>query len=604
MIELFHYIRNSFLRKAPAERISSREGQPSTPANLRNLFPFFKRHLRQFLVGAGLVLITTALSFPPPLITRYLIDNVILQKRLDQLAVVILLLVSVKGLSMVIGPLQDFYFTRFGQDVLVDLQSDLVDHTLKLPKSFFDEQQTGYLVSRLVSDIQGLRWFFSGTPVYLINNLIRFIGGICFLVYLEWRLALIVLVLLPLMALVVRFFSSRLRILSLNGMENQGRLTQRIQEALSGSSLIKSFSTEEREKGRVTVELNNVRQISLEQVGLNGLASLVIGVLPDIAGAAVMVLGVIWIVQGNWTLGSLLAFQGYMGYVFGPATALANANFQLQTALAALKRVSAIYDILPEEENQGILIEKLKGEIEFRHVSFSYNGTDEVLQDISFKIAAGEQVAIVGPSGVGKTTLISLLLRFYKPTSGEVYVDGLPASDYELKCLRRRLGYVSQNTFLLTGTIGDNLRYGNPDATQEEVEKAATAAGIHDFIESLPEGYGALVGERGVNLSEGQKQRLAIARALIKDPDIIILDEPTSSLDSITEKSIFDALPKIVQNKTVFIVAHRLATAQRAQRILVLNAHRIEAIGTHQELLETCEFYRTLVSSQTNFETA
>jgi len=490
---------------------------------------------------------------------------------------------------------------RFGQDVLVDMQSDLIDHTLKLPKSFFDEQQTGYLVSRLVGDIQGLRWFFSGTPVYLISNAIRFIGGIGFLFYLEWRLALFVMVLLPLMVLVVIFFSTRMRILSLNGMENQGRLMQRIQETLSGSSLIKSFSTEEREKGRVSTELNNVRQISLEQVSLGGLASVVISAMPDFATAAVLVFGAIWIIQGTWTLGSLLAFQGYLGYVFGPATALANANFQLQSALAALKRVSAIYDILPEEDSQGIAVSKLKGEIEFRNVTFSYDGMDEALQNISFKVSAGEQVAIVGPSGVGKTTLISLLLRFYKPTSGEILIDGRPARDYDLKSLRRRLGYVSQNTFLLTGTIADNLRYGNPDATQDEVEMAAVAAGIHDFIKGLPEGYAALVGERGVNLSEGQKQRVAIARVLIKKPDIMILDEPTSSLDSITEKSIFDALPNMLQNKTVFIVAHRLATAQRAQRILVLNDHRIVAVGSHLELLESCEFYRELVSSQANF---
>ena len=226
MFELIHFIKNGFTRKAPVERIAAKTGSNSTPASLRNLFPFFKRHIHKFAAGACVVLLTTTLAFPPPLITRYLIDNVISQKNLDQLAVTILLLVAVKGLALVLGPLEDFYFMRFGQDVLVDMQSDLIDHTLKLPKSFFDEQQTGYLVSRLVGDIQGLRWFFSGTPVYLISNAIRFIGGIGFLFYLEWRLALFVMVLLPLMVLVVIFFSTRMRILSLNGMENQGRLMQ------------------------------------------------------------------------------------------------------------------------------------------------------------------------------------------------------------------------------------------------------------------------------------------------------------------------------------------------------------------------------------------
>jgi ABC-type multidrug transport system fused ATPase/permease subunit len=206
-------------------------------------------------------------------------------------------------------------------------------------------------------------------------------------------------------------------------------------------------------------------------------------------------------------------------------------------------------------------------------------------------------VAIVGPSGVGKTTLVSLLLHFYRPTAGEIRFDGRPASVYEVGSLRRRIGYVSQSTLLLSGTIMDNLRYGNPDADQEQVIQAARVAGIHDTIAGLPEGYDAPVGERGVNLSEGQKQRLAIARALIKDPDILVLDEPTSALDSLVERSILDALPALVQDKTLFVVAHRLSTAQRADRILVLNEKRLVAMGTHQELLETDEYYRSLVTN-------
>ena len=273
-------------------------------------------------------------------------------------------------------------------------------------------------------------------------------------------------------------------------------------------------------------------------------------------------------------------------------------NLQFQGARASLERVSAIYDTIPEETGVGIPLEHLSGEVEFRDVCFSYGSNEPVLQNISFSAQPRQHIAIVGPSGVGKTTLISLLLRFYKPTSGEVFFDNRPASDYELASLRQRIGYVSQGTLLLSGTILENLVYGNPGTNQEQVEQASRAAGIHDFIASLPEDYSTQVGEKGVRLSEGQKQRLAIARALIKEPDILILDEPTSALDSIVEHSIFEALPALVQDKTLFIVAHRMSTIQDSDSIIVLNENRLVAIGTHESLMANSEFYQELVAKQ------
>jgi ABC-type multidrug transport system fused ATPase/permease subunit len=311
-----------------------------------------------------------------------------------------------------------------------------------------------------------------------------------------------------------------------------------------------------------------------------------------------MVAGALLVIGGHWTLGSLTAFQSYVGYVYSPAQFLANINLQFQGARASLERVSAIYDTVPEETGVGIPVKHLTGEVEFRDVSFSYGNKETVLQNISFRVRPKQHVAIVGPSGVGKTTLISLLLRFYKPTSGEVLFDNRPAADYELASLRQRIGYVSQSTLLLSGTILENLVYGNPGASQEQVERASRAAGIHDFFASLPEGYATQVGEKGVRLSEGQKQRLAIARALIKEPDILILDEPTSALDSIVERSIFDALPAVVRDMTLFVVAHRLSTIQNSDCILVLNESRLVATGTHASLLANAEFYRELVSKQ------
>ncbi len=598
MIEWWNYLKQGLSRQPPPDRIE--ESQSSARSNLENLRPFFLRHWHKALIGGVLVLFTTLLSFPQPLITRYLIDHVILGRQLGQLALVVILLAAVKGFSMLGGLLQNLYFTRFQQDALLDLQSDLVNHTLRLPKTFFDEQQTGYLMSRLGSDVHGLSWFFSGTLVYLASNLFRFVGGVIFLFYLEWRLALATLILLPVMVVAVRFFAARLRSLSMHSMERQGRFWERIQEALSASTLIKSFSAETREGERVADELKQVRQISFESTAVNALANIIIGVMPDLGRAVTLVVGAYWIIQGNWTLGSLLAFQSYLGYVFGPASSLADANIQLQSALASLKRVSALYDIVPEESETGREVDHLEGSVEYRKVCFSYNKREQVLQDISFNIKPGEHVAVVGPSGVGKTTLISLLLRFYKPTTGEIFMDGRPVEEFKLDSLRRRIGYVSQSAFVLSGTILDNLRYGSQEASLEQVERAARVADIHEFIAGLPHGYLTEVNERGVNFSEGQKQRLSIARALVKNPDILILDEPTASVDSITEESIFDSLPAVVKNKTLFVVAHRLATVRKSDRILVLNQHCLEASGTHQELLANCDFYRELVASQAN----
>jgi ATP-binding cassette, subfamily B, bacterial len=246
-------------------------------------------------------------------------------------------------------------------------------------------------------------------------------------------------------------------------------------------------------------------------------------------------------------------------------------------------------------------VDRLKGEVVFRNVSFSYGGKEPVLENVSWHIRPREQVAIVGPSGVGKTTLLSLLLRFYKPTAGEVYFDGLPTSDLDLGSLRRRFGYVAQNTTLLAGTILENIRYGNPEATEEQVLHVAGIAGIHDFISSLPQGYDSLIGERGVNLSEGQKQRISIARALIRDPDILILDEPTSALDSLTEKSIFQSFGSLLKDKTIFVVAHRLSTVQEADQIALLNEKRLVSIGTHESLLASDHYYQSLALHQRTY---
>ena len=583
----------------PEDRIAGREGYSGIKANLKNLRPYVGRHWRKGALGLLLILFTSLLGFPQPLITRYIVDDVILSRRIELLVGAILLLIGIVLAERLMRLLENFYFARFEQRITLDIQHDLVEHVLRFPKSFFDDTQTGYLMARLSSDVEGLRWFFSSTIVYIVSNLVRCLGGIVLLFYLEWRLALVVLIIFPGVVLCMRYFSTKIHILSHQGFEQEAQVSSRLQESLSSVSLIKAFASEASAVGRLMSELRKAFHISLERTTVSSVADLAITAMPGITRVIVLAFGAYWVIKDQWTLGSLLAFLAYLGYVFGPAQFLATANLQLQEALAALQRVATLFDIVPEENlGVGQPVDRLTGEIEFKNVSFSYDAREPVLKDVSLLVEPGEQVAIVGPSGVGKTTLLSLILRFYRPTAGEILFDGRPASAYEVGSLRQRIGYVSQSTRLISGSIMENLCYGNPEASEEQVVRATKAAGIHQFISGLPEGYGTKLGEDGVNLSEGQKQRLSIARALIKDPDILVLDEPTSALDSKTEVSIFQSLPSLIQGKTLFVVSSRLPTIVDSDRVLLLNENRLVAIGTHQSLSETNDYYRSLVVEQ------
>jgi ABC-type multidrug transport system fused ATPase/permease subunit len=436
--------------------------------------------------------------------------------------------------------------------------------------------------------------------VHIAENILRLAGGACLLVYLQWRLAGIALLIIPGILLLMRYFSSKVHTLSHHSMEGNAGVIGELQESLSAAPLIKAFCTEDRTVRRLISRVRAAFRIALEQETVTSAAGLAVDSMPGMARVATLAIGAYWVIRGEWSLGSLLAFQAYLGYVFGPAQFLATANLQLQNALASLERIGAIFDAQPEERDTGAgrAAERLKGGIGFNNVSFSYDGFEIILRNLSFAILPGEHIAITGGSGVGKTTLLSLILGFYRPTAGEILFDGKPASFYDLASLRSRIGYVSQGTLLLSGSIRDNLRYGNPEATHEQVMEAARIAGIHDFILSLPEGYETRIGEKGVTLSEGQRQRLSIARALVKGPDILLMDEPASALDGPMEDDILNALFSVTTEKTLLVVTHRIPTIRWADRVLLVHANGKISLDTHDCLVKANDYYRLLVEAK------
>jgi ABC-type bacteriocin/lantibiotic exporter with double-glycine peptidase domain len=591
----FETFQRVMARDEPAERISY-ERQRSLAAIWPRLRPYLRPRLPAFIFGGLLALTLALLSLAGPLVYRVLIDDVILHAHLEILAALVALLIGIKVIERLLAVYQDFFFTRFENEILLEIQHALLEHTLRLPKSFYDQREVGYLMSRFSADVMQLRLLFSSTLVRMISQALRFAGGAVLVLVLNWRLGLLALSMVPLMSFGMAHFAQRTRRMSRWGMEARANVSRTMQESLASTELIKSFSSEDRTARSINARLRSALDIGLETRILSSAANLVVNALPDLTRVLVLILGAIWVVDGRWSLGSLLAFLSYLGYVFGPARSLATMNLQLQGSIAALERVLGLFDLVPEEDKQGDLEpERLGGSIEFRDVSFSYGQKDAVLKDLHFTIQPGEHVAIVGQSGVGKTTLVSLLLRFYKPTSGEIFFDNISAAEYRLSSLRKRIGYVAQGTTLLSGSVADNLRYGNPEATESELITACRVARIHDFIMSLPDGYGSRLGERAVNLSAGQRQRLCIARALVRAPDILIFDEPTSSLDQAVEKAIFETLPEAASGKTMVMIAHRPATIRMADRILMLENGRLIASGSYRGLIESCEQFRALV---------
>jgi len=515
------------------------------------------------------------------------------RSRMTDMITVFLVLVILQGFCS----MGHSYLTAWiSQRIIADFRRHLFGHLHTLSVSFFARRRTGELLSRLMNDVTVIQSVVTETPIDSAKQIVTFVGGIAFLLMMNWRLCLLILVLLPLLVLVAKLFGRKLKSLSTSIQDHTAAMSTLIEEVISGIRIVKSFVQTQREETRFATQVDQTLALTMRKAGVMAVFIPVISFLTFSAAAAVLWYGGRQVIDGSVSPGDLFAFVLFAGILVGPFSSAARVFAQIREAQGATQRVFEILDTRSEVSDSptATTLPSVSGHIRVDHIGFAYDPRQPVLMDVSFDAKPGELIAIVGPTGAGKTTVMNLLHRFYDPTEGHITIDGHDLRHVTMDSWYRQIALVPQETILFGGTILDNIRYGNEKATQEEVVAASRAAHAHDFIMSFPDQYQTIVGEKGINVSGGQRQRIAIARAVVKNPQILLLDEATSALDSESERLIQEALERLMKGRTTFVIAHRLTTIQRADRILVLNKGRLVETGTHAELMERKGLYQYL----------
>ncbi|MDF0665030.1 MAG: ABC transporter ATP-binding protein [Nitrospira sp.] len=513
------------------------------------------------------------------------------------------------GLFLVLVILQGFcsmghsYLTAWvSQEVVADFRKHLFSHLQTLTVSFFARRRTGELLSRLMTDVTVIQSIVTEAPIDGVKQLVTFVGGITFLLMMNWRLCLLILILLPLLVLVAKIFGRRLKSLSTSIQDQTAALSTLVEEVISGIRIVKSFVQTQREKARFADQVDHTLHLTLRRAAIMAVFIPVISLLTFSSATAVLWYGGRQVIEGVVTPGDLFAFVLFAGILIGPFSSAARVFAQVKEAQGATQRVFEILDAQPDicDRPDAQTLVTVDGQMRVESVNFSYDARHPVLSNLSFEAKPGELVALVGPTGAGKTTVVNLLHRFYDPTEGRITIDGKDLRQVTVESWYRQIALVPQETILFGGTILDNIRYGDMAANETAVLEASQAAHAHDFITSLPDGYQTLVGEKGVNLSGGQRQRIAIARAILKNPRILLLDEATSSLDTESERLVQEALQRLMEGRTTFVVAHRLSTIQSADRILVLDKGKLVEEGTHTQLMARNGLYHYLYTIRLN----
>jgi ATP-binding cassette, subfamily B, bacterial len=630
-------------------------------------------------IAAMLVLVVaiTLLNLLPPLLTRDLIDHALPERDVRRLALISLGMLAVPLITGLLGLAQRYFSSTVGEGIISDLRTALFSHLQNISLRFFTNTHTGELMSRLNNDVQGAQRAVSTTFVDLFTQVVTLASALVIMLRLDWRLTLLAAVVLPLFLIPARVLGKRVRAVVREQMTLNAEMNAMMNETLnvSGALLVKLFGRTGSEVGRFRARAERVRWAGVKNAMYMRWFFLTVSLISAVGTVVVYFVGGLSVIQGAFTIGTVIAFTAYLGMMYGPLSALTNARMDIATSLVSFERVFEVLDLPQEirERPDAVSVDYVAGYVRFDNASFSYEPGEEVpgaaavglaevsrfgwggrgmnvplsqeggklqrapaaagtstgprngeglvavgspslgahtddtgtlqerrwaLRDVSFEAKPGQLIALVGPSGAGKTTITYLLPRLYDPSSGAIYMDGVDLRDYTLETLACQIGMVTQETYLFNDTIRANLIYARDDATDAEMAAACRAANIHDFIAGLPDGYDTVVGNRGYRLSGGEKQRIAIARVILKDPRILVLDEATSSLDSQSEALIQDALERIMQGRTSFVIAHRLSTILAADLILVLEKGRLVERGTHAELLARGGLYANLYETQ------